>query len=741
MKTFIFGKKSYLSVELQKKIKNSRSFSLSDKRIKNINFTNSNIIINSFYSSLKLEKIKNYENFINKSIFEISKLLDLLNKQEINHIIYTSSSSIYNSINEDDFTDERNRKLYASTKYNVENLIKNFCYKNNIKLSITRIFNIFGDKEKFSIISKIINSYKSKIIKLNLINNGESIRDFIHIDDVVECYKKILKNKIFGIVDVGSGYGVKIIDLINAIGKKNFKIKYLKKNETNYSIAQDLKFKTNKFKSLEKFLKIRLELKNDINFEKIISTKKNYIQDYVPGSIIYGAGKTGKKLLKIHKETKNNHISYFVDDNPKVIAKKTIEGIKVLSFNELFSLSKYKTINNIIIAIPSISSEKLNNLLKKLSPISLNVSYFDLDFFGEKNYLSLPDLSDKLISDIFKRKTKTHYKFIKKIYNKTILITGAGGSIGSELVKQSLICGAKVIGLDHSELGLYNLENELKTHFEKNKFKLVLGSINDRQKLEKLRKDYNIEVVFHAAAYKHVNILEKNVSLAIKNNLFGTKNILEIFNDKKIEIVIISTDKAARPKSILGATKRLAEIVSQNYSISNKFRSKIKIVRFGNVFGSQGSAIELFIHQLNKNLPITITNLKAKRFFMSIREACNLVLNVTELNGSDMIYILNMGKQILVKDIIYKLAEIKNINTKNIILKEIGLKKGEKLSEELSINKKFKKTFNKEIFLVKEPTYNHSIVENILKRLEFEMKNFDEKKLRNTIFNFLKKEQ
>ena len=261
------------------------------------------------------------------------------------------------------------------------------------------------------------------------------------------------------------------------------------------------------------------------------------------------------------------------------------------------------------------------------------------------------------------------------------------------------------------------------------------------QKLEKLRKDYNIEVVFHAAAYKHVNILEKNVSLAIKNNLFGTKNILEIFNDKKIEIVIISTDKAARPKSILGATKRLAEIVSQNYSISNKFRSKIKIVRFGNVFGSQGSAIELFIHQLNKNLPITITNLKAKRFFMSIREACNLVLNVTELNGSDMIYILNMGKQILVKDIIYKLAEIKNINTKNIILKEIGLKKGEKLSEELSINKKFKKTFNKEIFLVKEPTYNHSIVENILKRLEFEMKNFDEKKLRNTIFNFLKKEQ
>ena len=202
-----------------------------------------------------LEKINNYEDFIKKSIFEVSKFLDILKKFKINHIIYSSSSSIYNSINENDFTDQRNRKLYASTKYNVENLIKNFCYQNNIKLSIARIFNIFGEEEKFSIISKIINCYKSDKLTLKLINQGESIRDFIHINDVVDCYKQILKNKILGIVDVGSGFGVKIIDIINAIGKNSFKIKNIKKSESSYSLAQDLKFKLNHKNNLDFFLK------------------------------------------------------------------------------------------------------------------------------------------------------------------------------------------------------------------------------------------------------------------------------------------------------------------------------------------------------------------------------------------------------------------------------------------------------------------------------------------------------
>ena len=741
MKTFIFGKKSYLTKKLHDNLKNSFVYSLGDDEIKKINFNDSNIIINSFYSSLYLDKINNYEDFINKSIFEVSKFLDILKNFKINQIIYSSSSSIYNSINEEDFSDERNRKLYASTKYNVENLIKNFCNKKKIKLCISRIFNIFGEEEKFSIISKIINCYHNKKIQLDLINKGESVRDFIHIDNVVNCYKQIIRNKNTGILDIGSGFGVKIIDIVESLGKKNFKIHYIKKDESNFSIAQNISFNLDKKKNLEIFFKKQLKLKKNIKFEKIFTKRKNFIHDYVPGSIIYGAGKSGKKLLKLYRATKINEISYFVDDDPDIVKNKDLDGIKILSFKELLSLSRHKIINNIIIAIPSLSLKNLEKLSKKLATISLNVSYFNKDYLGKKNYINLSDLTEKFISDLFKRKTQTKFDFINNIKNKNILITGAGGSIGSELVKQSLMYGANVIAFDHSELALYNLEKIINQQLSNKKLKLILGSINDLTKLNNIKKLYQIDLVLHAAAYKHVNILENNVSLAIKNNVFGTKNILDTFNKKNIQIVIISTDKAARPISVLGATKRLAEIVSQIYINSNEYKSEIKIVRFGNVFGSQGSAIELFIKQLNNNLPVTITDLKVKRFFMSVQEACNLVLNVTTFKESKKIFILNMGKQVLLKDIIFKLAKIKNINQKNVILKKIGLKKGEKLSEELSINKKLNQTPNKEIFLVNEPQYKKLIVQKFLEELNIQKDKLNNSLLRNLIFNFLKKEK
>ena len=741
MKTLIFGKKSYLSKQLSKKIKNTEIFSLSDKNLKNIEFDNTNIIINSFYSSLKLEKIYDYETFIKKSIYELSLFLDKLRKKRINILIYTSSSSVYNSINENDFKDERNRKIYASTKYAAENLVKNFCFQNNIKLCITRIFNIFGDQEKFSVISKILDCFKSKSNKLNLINKGESIRDFIHINDVVNIYKKILNNKKQGIIDVGSGYGIKINNIIDGLGKKNFIIKNLNKIEPSFSIAQKINLETKNKNSLEYFLKKKLKVKTQLKFNYIYSNKKNYIQDYLQGSIVYGAGKTGKKLLKIYKETKNNSISYFVDDDPKILAKKKIDGVKVLSFNDLKELSNYKIINNIIIAIPSLSSEDLNIIINKLSTITMNVSFINSNSFGEKKFLDLSDITEKIMSEIFNRKMNKKLNLIKKINKKNVLITGAGGSIGSELVKQSLICGAKVIALDHSELALYNLEKNLSNQFSKKKLKVFLGSINDLRILEKIKQKEKIDIIFHAAAYKHVNLLENNVSLAIENNILGTRNILEIFNSRNFEIVIISTDKAARPKSILGATKRISEIICQSYKKFNNLKSKIKIVRFGNVFGSKGSAIELFINQLNEGNPITLTDFKTKRYFMSVQEACNLVINVINLKESEDIFILNMGEQILLKDIIFKLAQIKNIEKTNIKIKKIGLKKGEKLLEELSINKIRQKTKNKEVFLVKEPEYVKKDVENFLKKLMNSHFHKNDNYLRKLMFSFLNKEK
>ena len=325
--------------------------------------------------------------------------------------------------------------------------------------------------------------------------------------------------------------------------------------------------------------------------------------------------------------------------------------------------------------------------------------------------------------------------------NKIVLVTGAGGSIGSELVVQLLISGSIVIALDHSELALYNLKKKLDFNYKKKNLKIILGSINDRDYLVKIKKLYKIDVIFHAAAYKHVNILENNVELAIQNNIFGTLNLLQTFNSRKFEIIVISTDKAVKPISILGATKRISEIISQDFQKKDNYFSKIKIVRFGNVFGSQGSAIELFINQLNTNQEITITDFKVKRYFMSIKEACNLVLSVTRQKKLGRIYILNMGKQILVKNIIEKLAELKKIDKLKLKIKEIGLQKGEKLNEELSINKKLIKTNNNEIYIANEPIYSHNDVNELLNKINENIYIKKDYYLKKLLFNFLYKEK
>ena len=737
--TIILGKRSYLSTELKKKIEKSQVYSLNEFPYSKIKNKKYNIIINSFYSSYKLKKIDSYEEFFNKSILEISNFIDKFPKDKIKKIIYSSSSSIYNSINDLEFKDSRNRKIYSSTKYTAESLVKNFCDKNKIKLCITRIFNLFGEKEQFSIISKIINAYSDREKTLILTNKGQSVRDFIHVKDVASVYKKILSDNYEGIIDIGTGHGTKIIDIVNKLNIKKFKIKNIQTNESQFSISQN-PIKNHKY-SLENYLKNKLKLKKKPIFEKIFFKKKNLIQDYLHGSIIYGAGKTGQELFKTYRDNQISKISYFVDDDEKVLQKKEINGVKILSFNELEKISKIKIINNIIVAIPSLSNLKLKNLINKLSSITLNISILNSNFIGEKNYLSLSDVSSKMMSEILNRPTKNRLNHIKNLKNKKVLITGAGGSIGSELVKQSLICGSKVIALDHSELALYNLEKELNINFIKSNIKTVLGSINDKRVLKKIENDENIDIIFHAAAYKHVNLLEKNVSLAVENNIFGTQNILENFNKKKHHLIIISTDKAARPKSILGATKRISEIICQKFIKLKKVKSNIKIVRFGNVFGSKGSAIELFIDQLNKNIPITLTHQKVKRYFMSMQEACNLVLDITRLYENDKIFILDMGEQILIKNIIYKLASIKNIPKSQVKIKITGLKKGEKLLEELSINKKLLKTKNKEIFLAKERNYETQLINDFVLKLKKSVYIKNDILLKKMIFSFLNKEK
>ena len=260
--TIIFGKKSILSTELKKKIKKSLVISiddfLSDKKIlKKYKNKKINIIVNSFFPSSKLSEITSYHEFFKKSIEDLSRLLDTLDVFSINKIIYSSSSSIYNSYDNFIKKDSFNRKIYSSSKFACENLIANFCQKNNISFNICRIFNMYGNNDSFSIISKIIKCYRTGN-KFYLNNNGKAIRDFIDVKDVANVYKNILPSSSRGIIDLGNGFGYEINDILSKIGLKNFNIKNLKAEEQVSSIAKNIYLKTeipNKKNSLENYIK------------------------------------------------------------------------------------------------------------------------------------------------------------------------------------------------------------------------------------------------------------------------------------------------------------------------------------------------------------------------------------------------------------------------------------------------------------------------------------------------------
>ena len=365
---------------------------------------------------------------------------------------------------------------------------------------------------------------------------------------------------------------------------------------------------------------------------------------------------------------------------------------------------------------------------------------------NKKNLISdkinLSDINSLDINRILNRKQKIFKKKdFSQLKNKNILITGAGGSIGSELCKQlNIINARKIIALDHSEISIYNLKKNLLNH---KKIQFLLGDILDQKMLENTIQKYKVDIVVHAAAYKHVSILEKNLLAAVKNNILGTIRVLEASIKLNCRFILVSTDKAVRPINNLGITKRIAEIICQSYSQLNK-SNKIDIVRFGNVFGSVGSAVPLFLEQINNNLPITITNKKVTRYLMTIKEACLLLLSSLKYRRkvNNGVFVLDMGKPILIFDVIKKLIELKKRFKPNLDyrVQEIGLQKGEKIHEELIINKNNKKNINRNIFICSEPEYTFKNVQDLILRINLKLNNYNTLGLLKDFKSFLKKE-
>ena len=320
--------------------------------------------------------------------------------------------------------------------------------------------------------------------------------------------------------------------------------------------------------------------------------------------------------------------------------------------------------------------------------------------------------------------------------NKNILVTGGAGSIGFEICNQLLGANPKkIIVLDHSESNIYRLNEKLKN----SKINLILGDIKDEQLIKKILDKYKIEFIFHAAAYKHVKFLEENILSAVENNIFGTLNILKAIKNKKINLTFISTDKAVKPRNILGMTKRVGEILSQYFSREKEYLNcRISIVRFGNVIGSDGSALPLFVNQIRQDIPISITDMKMKRYFMSIQEASKLVIQTAQIESNGKIFVLDMGKQMKIVNVIKKLFEIYKSPDQKLKFKVIGNKFNEKISEKLFYkNKNLEKKFPK-ILLANDPLPSKIFFFKFIEKINHYFLKREEKKLSLCLRNFFK---
>jgi len=456
--------------------------------------------------------------------------------------------------------------------------------------------------------------------------------------------------------------------------------------------------------------------------------------------LIYGANESGYNLYNSISKNQSLNILGFIDNDNSL--KKTFVTNKKVLGNIDHAIKLKKKYENLTIYLndPSISQKDKINIYLKLSKFNINLrmipSIPEFSNNEQKNVL-FNDLPIHLL--IGRKEKKLNPKLSKLcIENQNVLITGAGGSIGSELSKQVLDLNPNnLILLENSEYNMFSSQKKINQILERKnlntKVFYILGSINDSGLLNKIFSDFKINTIFHAAAYKHVDLVENNIVSAINNNIFGTLKLAKYARTFKIKsFILISTDKAVNPSSIMGKTKKISEIIIQSIANTLKGKKYFSIVRFGNVFESSGSVIQIFKEQISNNGPITITDKEVTRYFMTIKEAAQLVIEASSLQLNGEVYILDMGKPIKILDLAEKLIKFYGFNVKNnsnnlknnndIEIKFIGLKKGEKLHEKLSTNKKLQNSSRSKIFISKEKVLKWEKLEYNLNKLEYLIK-------------------
>lgn len=459
--------------------------------------------------------------------------------------------------------------------------------------------------------------------------------------------------------------------------------------------------------------------------------------------LIYGAGDSGLiTLTTINDDPKSKYnVIGFIDDNPTK-THKYFKGKKCFASNQITqSFIKKNKIEQIIVSIQNIAPIDLLKITDKLTSLNIKVKIVPPVEKWIDGDLKINQIKRIKIEDLLQRKPiqLKNSKLEKEFYNKTILITGAAGSIGSEICRQISNYPIKqVLLLDQAESPLYDIQQELikKEHL---KFKTIIADIRNLQRLEKIFNAEKIDIIFHAAAYKHVPLMEENPFEAIHINVKGTKQLMDLAVKNNVaKFVMVSTDKAVNPSNVMGATKRIAEIYAKCKQQENK--TKFIITRFGNVLGSNGSVIPLFTKQINDGGPLTVTHKEITRFFMTIPEACQLVLEAGSMGNGGEIFVFDMGESVKIFDLAVKMIQLNGLKyPEDIKIEIIGLRPGEKLYEELLSNKETTQpTYHPKILIAKEELLNYQILEQKINHLTTNLTSYKEFEMVNAMKKIVK---
>lgn len=453
-------------------------------------------------------------------------------------------------------------------------------------------------------------------------------------------------------------------------------------------------------------------------------------ENYIPPVLIYGAGQAGAQLVAMLKISHHLRPVAFIDDNDS-IHHQQINGLTVYPFDELAGvIEKYK-VRDVLLAMPAASRRKRSQILRNLEAYPVHVRTLpDLMDIAEGR-IEVSDIREVDIGDLLGREPVAPDQALlhKNITDKVVMVTGAGGSIGSELCRQIIhLAPEKLVLFELSEFSLYQLEKELE------KFNLdvpvvpVLGTVLNQQRVSAVCQHFQVQTIYHAAAYKHVPIVERNTNEGIRNNVFGTLSCSQAAIQTGVEtFVLVSTDKAVRPTNTMGASKRLAELVLQALAESQELcrDTRFTMVRFGNVLGSSGSVVPLFREQIAAGGPVTVTDPDIIRYFMTIPEAAELVIQAGAMGQGGDVFVLDMGEPVKILELARRMIHLSGFSVReqgnpdgDLEIQFTGLRPGEKLYEELLIGDNVTETAHPKIMRAEEVVIVWSALEKVLQQLE-----------------------